>query len=161
MQAADLAAVQTVAAVVHRDFPEGRAVFAERLALYPDGAFISEGPDRIGGYLIAHPWAIGSAPALNSLLGTLPSHSDTFYIHDLALLPAARGSGAGSAIITQIADQARARGFATLSLIAVSGSAPFWAHHGFRDASDQLPAEKRASYGADARYMICPLTDPD
>lgn len=159
MEAADLAAVQTVAAVVHRDFPEDRAVFAERLQLYPEGAFILEGGGMVGGYAIAHPWTLGSAPALNSRIGTLPQYSDSFYIHDVALLPSARGSGAARAIVTLLSDRARASGFATLSLIAVGGSQSFWAHCGFHDASNLLPVEKRASYGETARYMVQDLRD--
>ena len=73
MEAADLAAVERVAAHVHPDYPEDEAVFAERLSLCPEGCLVLARP--LGdpcGYVVAHPWRLGQPPALNSLLGALP-----------------------------------------------------------------------------------------
>lgn len=161
MVTADLAAVLAAAAVVHPDYPEDRSVFAERLRLAPDGCFVLADPDAtepaaargLAGYLVSHPWHADSAPALDTLLGTLPERPGTWYLHDLALLPAARGGGAGAAIVARIAAHARSQGFATMSLVAVGGSAGFWGRQGFSVVEHPALAEKLASYGEAARFM--------
>jgi ribosomal protein S18 acetylase RimI-like enzyme len=154
MQAGDLAAVGGVAAAVHPALPEDAAVFAERLRLYPDGCHVlapALNAGTIGGYVIAHPWQAGAAPALNSLLGTLPPSPGTFYIHDLALMPATRGRRHGDAIVARLGDHARARGFPSLSLVAVNHSAAFWQRHGFHTVAAQVIL---SGYGGDARFMV-------
>lgn len=155
MTSDDLVAVQAIADRVHVDFPEGAAVFAERLLLYPQGCFVLVGREGATGYVISHPWTLARPPALNTMLGTLPSQPSTFYIHDLALLPAARGSGAAAAVVTRLIAHAVQAGFATMSLVAVNGSAGFWERHGFHELRDAALATKLASYGADARLMVC------
>lgn len=160
MSSRDLAAATGIANLVHVDFPEDAAVFAERLRLYPDGCWVL-GPNKqggeIAGYLVSHPWRLGEPPALNSQLGELPSAPSTYYLHDLTLLPASRGGGAASVIVRQILTHAMERGFATASLVAVSGSAPFWQSHGFRIIGDGAEMRRKlASYG-DAHFMVCEL----
>ncbi len=82
-------------------------------------------------YVVSHPWRRLEAPALNSLLGTLPATPSTFYIHDLALAPAVRNTGAASQIVAWLAERALADGIRQMSLIAVNGSAGFWQRQGF------------------------------
>jgi ribosomal protein S18 acetylase RimI-like enzyme len=157
MAEGNLGAVLAVAAVVHPDFPEDVSVFAERLRLWPAGCFVLTPPDHpapLAGYVVSHPWRTGSPPALNSLLGALPDRADTYYLHDLALLPAARRSGAGAAVVDMLAQDARRCGFATMSLVAVGTSAGFWQRQGFLAVDDPSLAEKLASYGAAARSMV-------
>ncbi|ABD07916.1 GCN5-related N-acetyltransferase [Rhodopseudomonas palustris HaA2] len=156
MTAADLAAVNAIAAQVHVAFPEDPAIFAERLALYPAGCFVLDRePDGIGGYVVSHPWRIAEPPALDTLLGRLPAPASTYYIHDLALLPQGRGLGAGAAIVARLLRHAVAAGLSNISLVAVSGSVAFWRSQGFDVMETQALAPKLASYGADARYMVC------
>ncbi len=157
MAAADLAAVSNIAAAVHPDFPEEDAVFAERLALCPDGCHVLVHEGDIAGYVISHPWTAGSCPPLNALLGSLPADADSFYIHDLALLPLARGSGAAVSIVDVLKDVARSAGYPRMCLVAVNNSAGFWRRQGFESADAAAMAAKLASYGADARYMTCSL----
>lgn len=154
MAAADLPAVVTIAAQIHPGYPEHEAVFAERLALHPAGCLVLAGGDGPGGYSLSHPWRLGQVPALDSLLGALPADADTFYIHDLALLPALRGGGAASACVDRLAAHARASGFARMALVAVGGSAGFWRRRGFREAHDESLAGKLASYDDAACYMV-------
>jgi len=149
----DLPAVEAIAAKVHPAFPEDMAVFAERQRLYPDGVRLLELDGVPSGYIISHPWRLGTLPALNSLLGALPDHADTYYLHDLALLPAARGTGAAAMIVGDMLRHARAAGFAGVSLVAVNGSLPFWYKHGFRAVKAPELEEKLASYEAAARLM--------
>ncbi|WP_260987726.1 GNAT family N-acetyltransferase [Roseomonas gilardii] len=167
MEAADLAAVERVAAHVHPDYPEDEAVFAERLSLCPEGCLVLARPlgvplgvpwgDPWGdpcGYVVAHPWRLGQPPALNSLLGALPSATDTLYIHDIALLPACRGGGAAGRVLERLEDLARRRGLPSLSLVAVGGSPGFWLRRGFREQADEALRGKLRSYDDAAQYMV-------
>jgi len=154
MAAADLPAVMAVAAQVHPDYPEGEAVFAERLALHPAGCLVLECAAGIAGYVLSHPWRLYDAPSLDSLLGALPDRADAYYIHDLALLPTMRGSGAASTGVERLAVHARRLGFARMALVAVGSSVGFWQRHGFHEAHDEGLARKLASYDDAARYMV-------
>ena len=104
--------------------------------------------------MLSHPWRSGDLPPLNTLLGELPENADTYYIHDLALLPVARRIGAASFITEALAKHARAHGFPTMTLVAVNGSRGFWERHEF--AVEDLPElnEKLRSYDAAARLMV-------
>jgi GNAT superfamily N-acetyltransferase len=160
MTAADLHAVQAVAGLVHPAYPEDEAVFAERLRLVPEGCHVLVDEEGLLlGYLVSHPWPVGAAPALNALLGEIPAGPANWYIHDLALLPEARGSGAARRIIAQVADSARRAGCTGLALVAVNDSAEFWLRHGFRPVDDPALAGKLASYDDAARYMRRELQD--
>ncbi|WDR00361.1 GNAT family N-acetyltransferase [Devosia sp. J2-20] len=154
----DLPAVEAIAEIVHPDFPEDGAVFAERQKLYGEGTRLLELDGVPSGYVLSHPWRFKELPALNALLGAVPDDADTYYIHDLALLNKARGTGAAAMIVGEIQRHARGRGFAHMSLVAVNGSLPFWHKHGFRALSPSVLAPeliaKLASYEATARFMV-------
>lgn len=154
MSAHDLSAVEAIAAKVHPNFFERPQVFAERLALYRHGAHLLEVAEKPAGYVFSHPFSLGALPKLDTLLGELPSEPDTYYIHDLALLPVVRRIGAAANIVSILEKHARARGFATLSLVAVNDSAPFWARQGFAVRTDPRLAETLLAYEEDARYMV-------
>lgn len=154
MSVSDLQRVLIVAAQVHAAYPEDAAVFAERLRLYPAGCRVLEIEGQVAGYIISHPWRLGTPPTLNSLLGALPANADTYYLHDLALLPMARGAGAGSVIVEALVQQACAEGLATLSLVAVHDSVAFWQRHGFAMVEDPALTEKLQSYDQAARFMV-------
>jgi ribosomal protein S18 acetylase RimI-like enzyme len=152
MTASDLSRVVDIAAAVHPAFPEHAAVFAERLRLCPQGCHVLEREGAIAGYVISHPWT-DAPPALDTLLARLPDRPSTYYIHDLALLPAVRGNGAANAIVALLTDHARREKFATVSLVAVNNSERFWRKHGFDVVHDDALAGKLRSYGEDARRM--------
>jgi ribosomal protein S18 acetylase RimI-like enzyme len=151
---ADLPALARIAARVHPDFPEDDAVFAERLALAPDWCFALSNGKSLYGYVLGHPWH-GPPPKLNTLLGALPDRATLGYIHDLALLPEARGGGHGRLVLNRLISQAKSRGLGAMALVAVSGSAPFWQRQGFQVATPPGPL---TGYGPDARYMLRDLT---
>lgn len=154
MQERDLPRAAAIAAVVHPDFPEDDAVFAERLRLYLHGCHVLMRDDTVAGYILSHPWHDGAPPALNTLLGRLPPSPPVYYIHDLALMPAARGSGAAADIVRDLITHARQAGFPSVALVAVNDSEPFWHRLGFRPAGSSV---NLASYGGNARYMTLPL----
>jgi ribosomal protein S18 acetylase RimI-like enzyme len=154
MMPADLPAVLAIADAVHPNYPEDPTVFAERLALYPDGCMVLMRDDRAVGYLVSHPWAYAQPPALNSLLGALPVSPTTYYIHDIALLPEARGTGGANAVVARLIALAGALGVGNISLVAVNDSVAFWARHGFHVVFDRALDKKLRSYDADARLMV-------
>lgn len=149
----DLSDVERVASAVHPAHPEDAAVFRERLRLYPVGCFVLDGAAGIEGYVLSHPWVFGRPPSLNTMLEKLPEAADTFYLHDLALLPHARGGGAGSEAVSLIIDRAERAGFQALSLLAVGQSLTFWQRHGFRTVDLGIDL---SSYGT-ATFMIRPV----
>jgi ribosomal protein S18 acetylase RimI-like enzyme len=152
MRPDDLGAVERLGNAIHVDHPESPDVFAERQRLCPEGCFVLPGPEGLSGYVISHPWRLGNPPKLDTMLGALPAHPDTCYIHDLALHPSARGTGAAPAIVTHLATSATARHLPTMSLIAVGHSPAFWTRQGFKPAP--LPGGKLDSYGPGAAHMV-------
>lgn len=151
MTAADLPAVSAISDAVHGRYSEAVAVYAERLALYPAGCFMLEAEDAPAGYLITHPWHRETPPKLGAMLDRLPPDADTFYLHDIALLPAARSTGAGHAAVGLAVHTARGAGFGEITLMAVGGADRFWATQGF--AIVGAAPEILASYGPEARLM--------
>jgi GNAT superfamily N-acetyltransferase len=154
----DLASVMAVADVVHPTFPERIEVFAEKLALFPAGCFVLAADGPVGGYAVSHPWPARATPPLDGFLERLPTPEENRYIHDVALLPAARGHGSASEIVGRILADAAAAGATGASLVSVYGSAPFWRRHGFRDVSPGVLSPEQAEkvtrvYGAEAVFM--------
>ncbi len=60
MTAQELADVDRIADVVHVDYPEDSAVFADRFRVFPAGCFTlrSAGGEAFG-YALTHPWVFG------------------------------------------------------------------------------------------------------
>ena len=149
MTTADLPAVERVGDAVHAAFPERKGVFAERLALFPAGCFVTD-----GGYVVAHPARFGAPPPLDTMLGALPADADTLHVHDVALLPERQRQGLGGVALRTLLGVAVRHTLASLSLVAVHGTPPYWARFGFSPA----PASPAlATYGAEARYMVRPV----
>jgi GNAT superfamily N-acetyltransferase len=154
MLPADIAAANTLSEVIHPGYPERPAVFAERLQLYPEGCLVlTSGEGTMKGYALTHPYAKDQAPALDTLLGQLPDNCDTYYFHDIALLPEVRGGNAGKAVVTYLQTHASVAGFDTVCLVAVNASAPFWERLGFTAHAVESLRETLDGYGADAVYM--------
>jgi GNAT superfamily N-acetyltransferase len=155
MEVGDLTSINAMANIIHPDFFEDAAVLSERLKLYPQGCFVLSGANAsLIGYAITHPWHLYAMPALNSLLGGLPEAPSTYYLHDIALLPQSRGTGAAGTIVSLLADHASRSGFSTMSLVAVNGSTGFWEKQGFRKEDHPELNSKLQTYSNDARFMV-------
>lgn len=154
MTAQDLAQVQVLADAIHLDHPEDAKVFEERLRLYPQGCLALDEHGRLVGYALTHPWHYGAPPALNALLGTIPTEATTYYVHDVALLPEGRGKGHAADIVERLARHARGAGFPNLSLVAVNNSQAFWKRLGFHSTSVPGLEAKLLTYGPDAVLMV-------
>lgn len=149
MLVADLASVEAIAERVHVDYPEAPEIFANRLALFPAGCFMAVEGGQPMGYCISHPGTLGDPPPLDTLMRALPNPADCLYLHDLALLPEARGRRLGAALVARLEQVARSHGHDRIALTAVSNSDGFWEGLGFSPA----PCAKLESYGT-ATYRI-------
>lgn len=149
----DLDRVARIATIGFPNHFEGRAMFANRLALKPAGCYVLETPGGLEGYLIAYPWRTDSAPVLNTLIEAIPAEAEVIYLHDLVLTPAVRGQGWSKPAVAAVVDLAKAGGWATVALVAVNDAVDFWRGHGFEVRQTPEMAAKLASYGSDARYM--------
>lgn len=158
MSGYDVDAVFAIANTVHPGFFERAEVLAEKFALYRNGCYLLEVGEKPAGYVLSHPWRFGELPSLDTILDALPADPDTYYIHDLALLPLTRGLGAAKKIVDGLTKHAGAMGFATMSLVAVNNSRPFWEKQGFAVEERPELAGKLAAYEAGAHYMVRRLT---
>jgi len=157
MAEADIDAVERIAGLIHPSFHERPEVFVERLVLFPAGSLIAEAADGPVGYAVAHPWALGRPPALDSLLGAIPPDADCLYLHDVAILPAARGQKLTERLVERLHQLAAGLGLRRLALTSVNATAVMWARYGFSTvAPDAVLAAKLATYGDDAVYMETP-----
>jgi GNAT superfamily N-acetyltransferase len=161
LEETDLDAVMALAALAHPTFPERRAVFAEKRALFPQGALklaareAAEAPDgELLGYAFAHPWAQGRVPKLDAFLGALPWPADCLYLHDCVVAPSARGANASGRLVAHLRALAQTEGFAQLALIAVYGSEAAWMRHGFHPVAWPQAEAALASYGNGARILL-------
>ncbi|MDG6093871.1 GNAT family N-acetyltransferase [Acetobacter sp. AN02] len=154
MSAEDLPAVSRLAGLIHADYPEDDAVFAERLHLCPAGCFLLEGADGAAcGYLFSHPWRTDGrckevVPALNTLIGALPECPDFWYLHDIALISGARGTGMARAGIMLVQAAAVHARVGRIVLTSTAAAVEFWRAQGFercRSGQGNL-----GSYGAGA-----------
>ncbi|MDQ8731366.1 GNAT family N-acetyltransferase [Bradyrhizobium daqingense] len=153
-RASDLAAISAIAARIHPGLFERTDVLAEKMRLCPDGCRVLAADEAIVGYGLAHPWKQHRIPPLDGFLTGLPHDADCLYVHDVAVLPDARG-GVARAYIAMIEQLARASGITALALVSVYATQPLWQRLGFRPvAADAELRTKLASYGEGATYML-------
>jgi GNAT superfamily N-acetyltransferase len=157
-RATDIEAISAIAARIHPDLPERPGVLAEKMRLYPDGCCVLAAGDGIAGYGLAHPWMQRQIPPLDGFLDRLPDAADCLYVHDVAVLPDARG-GVARAYVAGIEQLARASGITTLALVSVYGTRALWERLGFQPVTaDAALRDTLSSYGASATYMLRALT---
>ncbi|KAF0190045.1 MAG: GCN5-like [Desulfobulbaceae bacterium] len=106
------------------------------------------------GYLISLPWIIAAPPMLNAPDCEIPAIPDCLYLHDLAIAPTARKTGAGQALVNKFFSRLQELNFHRAMLIAVQASANYWRRRGFHsvNTTDSL-REKLSSYGEGVDYM--------
>ena len=152
--ALDLVEIHRIGNAIHAELPESPEVFAEKLRLFPEGCFALTEHARVVGYSFCHPWRLRSIPPLNELLVRLPASPDAMLIHDVAVLPEARGRGSTAILVGLIETLANRLDISYLALVSVYNTRAFWARFGFEEIADGKLADKLASYGAVARYMM-------
>lgn len=157
LEAGDIETVAAIASCVHPALPERTAVLAEKNRLFPAGCRKLLVGGRMLGYGLAHPWTIADPPALDAYLRVLPPLPDCLFIHDVAVLPQARGQGAAAAFLVHVESVAKDRRLPALALVAAYGTARLWARFGFAAIGGETLAAKLAAYGPEARYLGRPV----
>jgi ribosomal protein S18 acetylase RimI-like enzyme len=155
--ASDLIDIQRIADEIHPDLPERPEVFSERLRLFPEGCFVLVQNQQVVGYGLSHPWLLHNIPPLNQLLGSIPRFPECMLIHDVAVLPQARGRRAASKLIGITANLSRSLGIPCMALVSVYNTRILWSRLGFEVVADGALIDKLKSYGQTARYMIFKL----
>lgn len=155
MAEADLPAVVRLQAQCYTEIvPERPSVLDARRETAPRTCWVAERDGDLLAYLLALPVAFPQLPTLDDEAFRPSGCPDTLYLHDLAVSPAARGSGAGALLVRRVLQEGQAQGLARACLVAIQSSAAYWAAHGFRVS--QVPpslAPKLSSYGPDAQLM--------
>lgn len=161
MTAKDIAEVQRISDLIHPDYPERDDVVAEKLMLSPASHFIAEDGDGVvRGYAVAYPWIDHDMPQLDVFIRKLPDTATVLYIHDVALLPSARGGPLVPDLLKRLSKVARAQGLSGFTLSAMYGSETAWFRHGFwRVHAKGKLVDQLAPYGP-AVFMSRPL-DPE
>jgi ribosomal protein S18 acetylase RimI-like enzyme len=149
-----LVTITRIAAENHPTLPERAAVFEEKFSIFPDGCFVLENAGAIVGYGVAHPWRLNDIPKLDTFLEFLPTLPGCLFIHDVVVLPSARGRRAVEAYMALVSDLAARIGIDHLALVSVYGTQHFWTRHGFAVSGDAALPPKLASYGSNASYMV-------
>ncbi|WP_405060148.1 GNAT family N-acetyltransferase [Kribbella sp. NBC_01505] len=122
---------------------EGRNALETWGALSPETCFVVGEP--VQAYVLALPFRHGDYPALGQPSTT---SSDNLHLHDLCVAPELRRTGQGRRLVDHLTTVAVAAGYRRISLIALSGTSPFWSAQGFGPA-----AAVPVGYGDDARYL--------
>jgi N-acetylglutamate synthase-like GNAT family acetyltransferase len=86
-------------------------------------------------------------------MAALPPSPTCLYIHDVVVLPAARGQGAAGVLVDLYAAIAQRHNLPSLALVSVYGTYVFWERFGFHATAGPELADKLKSYGDTARYM--------
>lgn len=145
--------VNEIADSIHTTLPERPEVFEEKCRLFPEGCRVLVCGDRVLGYAVSHPWLLGRIPPLDEFLRALPEKPTCLYLHDIVVLPEARGRQAAGGFVTILEDLARQRSIGHLALVSVYGTDVLWSRHGFEATNEPDLADKLRSYGPTAKYM--------
>ena len=151
----DLPAALAIQSAAYRPFlVEPEAAFASRLDLPSSYCLAATQDGALVAYLLAHAWAAEAPPPVGTVLSAPPAAGEVLFIHDLAVAPAARGTGIGRRLVMRAMEQAARDGLSTTELIAVEGAANYWRGLGFveSETSPELTS-KVSAYGPDARWM--------
>jgi len=95
-----------------------------------------------------------SIPPLDQCLGALPETSNCLYIHDVAILPEARGKSASKRVIDLLSALGLRKRLPALAGVSVYGSHRLWRRYGFVPSDDPILKAKAASYGDTATYVV-------
>ena len=155
-----LADLDLVLTIQRRCYPEAyhepMAAFENKLQRSPGSAWLAMSGENALAYLVTLPVDAAHFPALHGADWVPPPRATWLYLHDLAVDPSHRGSGAGQRLVEQSLMHARASGLQGLALVAVQGSQPYWVRQGFQartvESADLL--EKLRSFGDGACFMV-------
>jgi hypothetical protein len=157
LSVSDVQAVDRIANEIHTELPERIEVFTEKIGIFPPGCWKLVVDGSIAGYGVSHPWKLYSIPPLDKFLERLPDNPDCMYIHDVVVLPYARGYNAAGDYVALLKEEALRRQIYALACVSVYGTDVLWERYGFKIAGGSEMSEKLRSYGSSAKYMIARL----
>lgn len=138
-------------------YHEPLEAFENKVRQSPDSAWLATLSGQVHAYLVTLPVDEAHFPALHASDWSAPAQAKWLYLHDLAVDPGHRGSGAAQRLVKQAFDHARGVGLSGLALVAVQGSEPYWIRHGFqaRPVTHTDLSESLRSFGPNATFMVC------
>jgi predicted N-acetyltransferase YhbS len=159
MLPSDMDSIMQIQALCYSgDIPESRHAISAKLQASPTTCFVAQDGSQIIAYLIAVPWLTQAPPNLNAPTCVLPAYPDCLYLHDLSVVPSARGSKIGSTLVARLFDLCRLLSHSQMSLVAVQNSAAYWRRFGFASQIlNSLLRDKLASYGEGSEFMLCQI----
>jgi len=143
------------AAYAEHGLSEDPAVLASRARAAPDLCFVLDTGDEIAGYVLALPQPAFTCP---DLARPSPDSAGSGYLHlhDLVVADRFRRQGRAMTLVRHLTSAALSQGYQRISLVAVAGSAPFWAARGYHPHPEVVIP---AGYGRAALYMSQPIDD--
>ncbi|MER7484378.1 GNAT family N-acetyltransferase [Streptomyces sp. NPDC126497] len=132
---------------------EGVEALRSRGRASPATCFVLETGGRVAGYALALPYPRLRCPDL-ARPEERAYDSRNLHLHDLVIADDLRGRGLGSGLLRHLTAVARRSSYERISLVAVGGTAGFWAGHGYRP---EPGAELHGGYGEGAVYMSRPV----
>lgn len=152
---ADLPGVLDIQAACYGEgFVEPVDAFANKLGQAPDTCWGVDHRGQLRAYLFCLPVTPHNLPALHATAWQRPAEPGWLYLHDMAVHPEARALGLASRLLDAARQEAHALGCDAMVLVAVQGSVPYWARHGFSVAEAEGPlADKLCSFGDEACFM--------
>ena len=134
---------------------EPGAVIRNRLAMFPDTAWVAQDADGVCAYLAACRTRLGTVIVLGEDFPQQPEPT-SLYLHDMAVSRRSAGRGIGGQLAAQAWQQARADGLSSSSLVAIPSAQSYWLQKGYRDMPPATPQHlaSLATYGTQARFMV-------
>ena len=94
-------------------------MLGRKLEFAPRACWLAHMDEVAVGYVFAHPWSDAGAPPLHAPL-VLPAAADRGFVHDLAVLPAARGLGVAATLFACVRAWSSAAGHRGMRLVALA-----------------------------------------
>ncbi|PKO33323.1 MAG: histone acetyltransferase [Betaproteobacteria bacterium HGW-Betaproteobacteria-7] len=133
---------------------EDESTWRGRLAAAADFTWVAEIGGEVGAYLATYPSHLDKVTPLGGEF-VVTGAADCLYVHDLAVAPAASGSGLGARLVEHALQAARRQDLAQAALVCVQDAFAFWQRCGFAERRPLAPAATAAlaTYPPPARYM--------
>lgn len=133
---------------------ESKQSFRAKLKSNPEYCFIAEHEGKPKAYLVCLAVNDETFPSLNAPDIQRPEQATIFYLHDLAVLPTARGLTLGDILVRTALTKAQTQ-FKQSLLISIQGSIDFWARYGYKPIHPVPNAllKKVMSFGTEAILM--------
>lgn len=136
------------------DHIESLPSFAAKLKAAPAFCWVAEKDNTVLAYAIAMPNTFGTVAPLDAHHYELPSETESLYLHDIAVSPAARKLGLANVLLDTLLEKATDQQYQKAFLVAVEGASSYWQRHGFMPSEISASMkQKLARYGDDAVYM--------